>query len=151
MAAAVNLSPAQATDLLDALDGGVALLNLDLTIDFANASAERLFRNTRAQLRGRPIASVLRDATKLTDMCQRALSEGVTLVLREFYVHPLYSADQRLRADVVVSPYGNRHLLLEWRDNNWPTKSKTRWAACAARPSCWLSVSTIRVCPRSPT
>lgn len=112
------LTSAKATELLDALDGGVVLLNRDLTIDFVNGSAERLLRNTRAQLRGRPLASVLRDSDALINLCKRCILEHNTLVVREFSVHPIYdSGDQTLRADVVASPYGDQHLLLEWRDN----------------------------------
>ena len=117
MVASIASTAATATDLLDALDGGVTLVSADLVIAFVNASAERLLGNTRAQLHGRPLSKVLRDPQALVDLCDRCVNEHMPLVLREFTVHPIYSGTVQLRVDVVVTPYSDGYLLIEWRDN----------------------------------
>ncbi len=116
-AVSIPIPQTTSSSVLDALATGVVVLDQSRHVLSINAAAERLLRTTSAQLCGRVLDTMLRDADALATLCTRALEENRTLVLRKFDIHPANSLAPVRQIDAVASVSADSILILELHDN----------------------------------
>jgi two-component system, NtrC family, nitrogen regulation sensor histidine kinase GlnL len=97
-------SMADPTRILDSLSTSVLIVDHASCLLFLNTSAETLFGVSRNQMRGRPLAELLVDATALNALVERAAETLRPLSRRELTMRPV-NADGDLIVDCTVAPF----------------------------------------------
>ena len=111
------------TELIDALATGIAVLDAQLCVVYANFGAQDLLGIGLNQARGRPVGTLLVNPTEIETLLRRSLEHGETCTAPELTLTPL-SINHGERAPVVVDAtvtplegaITGRHLLLELAD-----------------------------------
>ena len=100
-AASAMADPAR---ILDSLSTSVLIVDRARAVLYLNVAAETLFGVSRNQVRGRPLAELLVDATALDAVVDRALETWRPFSRRELALRPV-NGDGELIVDCTVAPY----------------------------------------------
>jgi two-component system nitrogen regulation sensor histidine kinase GlnL len=92
------------TRILDSLSTSVLIIDRDACVLYLNVAAETLFGVSRNQMRGRPLAELLVDASALNAVIQRATSTWRPFSRRELSIRSV-NADGELIVDCTVAPF----------------------------------------------
>lgn len=90
--------------ILDGLSTSILIVDDAHALQYLNVAAETLFGVSRNQVRGRPIAELLSDATALSALIDRAAETWRPISRRELALRPI-NADAELTVDCNVAPY----------------------------------------------
>jgi two-component system, NtrC family, nitrogen regulation sensor histidine kinase GlnL len=107
MAAQPSILPADTMDprrILDSLSTSVLIVDRARQLLFLNVAAESLLGASRNQVRGRPLAELLEDASGLDAVIDRAVQTSQPFSRRELALRPIYG-DADLVVDCTVAPY----------------------------------------------
>lgn len=114
-----SLAHFDAADLLDALSTGIAVLDRQLCVVYANVAAQDLLAASVQHMRGRPLAEVLAEPNGLVGILARALRTGETFTDRELPLRPAATPRETRVTDVTITPLAGvtgTYLLLELAD-----------------------------------
>jgi len=141
--------------ILDSLSTSVLIVDQKLDLLYLNVAAETLFGVSRNQVRGRPLAELLVDASGLNAVVERAIETWRPFSRRELALRPVYGEGE-LIVDCNVAPYDEpgtpSAVLIEISDGtqhqriNSRMRSKIHSAACGALPSCLSASSPTHRC-----
>jgi two-component system, NtrC family, nitrogen regulation sensor histidine kinase GlnL len=101
LAASLMADPAR---ILDGLSTSVLIVDRTHALLYLNVAAETLFGVSRNQVRGRPLAELLEDASALNAVIDRATQTSRPFSRRELALRPVYG-DGELIVDCTVAPY----------------------------------------------
>jgi two-component system, NtrC family, nitrogen regulation sensor histidine kinase GlnL len=107
---AAQLSPlhlgtmTDATRILDSLSTSVLIVDRAGIVLYLNVAAETLFGVSRNQMRGRPMAELLVDASALNGVIERAIERWRPFSRRELAIRPV-NGDVELVVDCTVAPF----------------------------------------------
>ncbi|HEY3392726.1 MAG TPA: PAS domain-containing protein, partial [Lacipirellulaceae bacterium] len=87
-------SMADATRILDSLSTSVLIVDRSRAILYLNVAAETLFGVSRNQMRGRPLAELLTDATAIESVIERAVERWRPFSRRELAIRPVNGDDE---------------------------------------------------------
>lgn len=90
--------------ILDSLSTSVLIVDQQRALLYLNVAAEALFGVSRNQVRGRPLAELLEDASGLNAVIDRAMETWRPFSRRELALQPIYG-DGELVVDCTVAPY----------------------------------------------
>ena len=120
------LSHYDPTDLLDALSTGLAVLDAQLCVVYANVAAQDLLAMSFNQSRGRPFAELFTDCNGLIATLRRAREQAETIAERELTIRPVATPREPRIIDITVTPLEGQmtgtHLLLELSDETQRTR-----------------------------
>jgi len=100
--------------ILDSLTTSVLLIDQAQCLIYLNVAAETLFGVSRNQVRGRPLAELLADASGLTGVIERVVTTWRPCSRRELTLRPIYG-ETELVVDCTVAPFeepGNTSAIL---------------------------------------
>ncbi len=95
---------ADATRILDSLSTSVLIVDHSRAVLYLNVAAETLFGVSRNQMRGKPLADLLVDATALNGVIERAIDRWRPFSRRELTLRPA-NGDAELVVDCTVAPF----------------------------------------------
>jgi two-component system nitrogen regulation sensor histidine kinase GlnL len=95
---------ADATRILDSLSTSVLIVDQSFAVLYLNVAAETLFGVSRNQMRGRPLAELLVDATALSSVIERAIDRWRPFSRREMAIRPV-NGEGDLVVDCTVAPF----------------------------------------------
>src|SRR5262249_6580585 len=105
--------------ILDSLSNSVLIVDRERSLLYLNVAAEPLLGVSRNQVRGRPLAEMLEDASGLDAIIDRATQTWQPFSRRELTLRPVY-AEGELVVDCTVTPYedvaASGALLIEISD-----------------------------------
>ncbi|HKE97226.1 MAG TPA: nitrogen regulation protein NR(II) [Povalibacter sp.] len=90
--------------ILDGLSTSILIVDDAQALLYLNVAAETLFGVSRNQVRGRPLAELLVDASALSAVIERAVETWRPISRRELALRPIYG-DTELTVDCDVAPY----------------------------------------------
>lgn len=90
--------------ILDSLSTSVLIIDRARSILYLNVAAETLFGTSRNQVRSRPFAELLADASGLDAIVERALETSRPFRRRELALRPV-NGEGELIVDCIVAPY----------------------------------------------
>jgi two-component system, NtrC family, nitrogen regulation sensor histidine kinase GlnL len=101
---ALQIGTMDSTRILDSLSTSVLIVDRTSAVLYLNVAAETLFGVSRNQMRGRPLAELLIDATALNAVIERAIETWRPFSRRELAIRPV-NADGELVIDCTVAPF----------------------------------------------
>jgi two-component system nitrogen regulation sensor histidine kinase GlnL len=90
--------------ILDSLSNSVLIVDRERALLYLNVAAEALLGVSRNQVRGRPLAEMLEDASGLDAVIDRAMQTWQPFSRRELTLRPIY-AEGELGVDCTVTPF----------------------------------------------
>jgi two-component system nitrogen regulation sensor histidine kinase GlnL len=112
MPSRTTLEPAEFSQLLEALNTAVVLLDDSLHLLYLNPAAENLFEVSRRQVLGHCWPDAVRGAASLVTRLLDALENQSAFTEREVEFHTA-TTGQRVKVDCMVTPLSHTELLLE--------------------------------------